>query len=285
MIIYIHGFGGSGEGSKAKAFRDYFNSIGETFLAPSLSFVPELAIKTLEELIDSYKGEVYLIGSSLGGYYTSYLAQHRYVKKVVLLNPSVNPTATLSSAVGDAPNFYDNSSFKWETKHLDMLKSYEVHDLERDKFMLLVQKGDELLDYKEAVEKYDGCKMLVEEGGSHGFDEIEKHFESIRKFFSVGNYFKHTMKPKDVGFSNKELAIRIGDLYYDALGDLLTDLANKLNEDAKADEKRGRKRLADNLQHAATSINNASMYIERAWGNCEVHTLEWLDKNGNNRDK
>ena len=285
MIIYIHGFGGSGEGSKAKAFRDYFHSIGETFLAPSLSFVPELAIKTLEELIDSYKGEVYLIGSSLGGYYASYLAQHRYVKKVVLLNPSVNPTMTLARAIGDAPNFYDNSSFTWETKHLDMLKSYEVHGLEMDKFMLFVQKGDELLDYKEAVEKYDGCNMLVEAGGSHGFNEIDKHFESIRMFFSVGNYFKHTMKPKGVGFSNKELAIKIGDLYYDALGDLLTDLANKLNEDAKADEKRGRKRLADNLQHSAISINNASIYIERAWGNCEEHTLEWLDKNGNNRDK
>ena len=71
MIIYIHGFGGSGEGSKAQAFRKYFNTIGETFIAPSLSYVPELAIKNLEELINSYKGEVYLIGSSLGGYRTT----------------------------------------------------------------------------------------------------------------------------------------------------------------------------------------------------------------------
>ena len=49
MIIYIHGFGGSGEGSKAKAFWDYFASIGEPYIAPSLSYVPELAIRTLEE--------------------------------------------------------------------------------------------------------------------------------------------------------------------------------------------------------------------------------------------
>ena len=71
MIIYIHGFGGSGEGSKAKAFRNYFASIKEPFIAPSLSYVPELAIRTLEELIDAYPGEVSLIGSSLGGYYAT----------------------------------------------------------------------------------------------------------------------------------------------------------------------------------------------------------------------
>ena len=56
MIIYIHGFGGSGEGSKAKAFREYYKKEG--FIAPSLSYVPQLAIKTLEELIESYDGKV-----------------------------------------------------------------------------------------------------------------------------------------------------------------------------------------------------------------------------------
>ncbi|OQX58978.1 MAG: hypothetical protein B5M52_04355 [Helicobacteraceae bacterium 4484_230] len=50
--------------------------------------------------------------------------------------------------------------------------------------MLLVQKGDELLDYREAVEKYDGCRMIIDEGGSHGFDGIERHFERIRIFFT-----------------------------------------------------------------------------------------------------
>jgi len=98
MIIYIHGFGGSGEGSKAKAFRKYFNSIGETFIAPSLSYVPELAIKTLEELIESYHGDVCLIGSSLGGYYTMYLAQ-KYNLKAVLINPSISPVQTLQRSL------------------------------------------------------------------------------------------------------------------------------------------------------------------------------------------
>ena len=83
MIIYIHGFGSSGEASKAKLFRKYFKSIGENFISPSLSYVPTLAIKTLEELIESYHEDVYLIGSSLGGYYSTYLSQKKEVKKVV----------------------------------------------------------------------------------------------------------------------------------------------------------------------------------------------------------
>ena len=184
MIIYIHGFGGSGEGSKAKAFRRYFNSMGEPFIAPSLSYVPELAVKTLEELIGSYREEVSLIGSSLGGYYATYLAKNMYVRNVALLNPSVHPTVTLGRAVGDAPNFYDESSYKWTQKHLEMLKKYETTQIEKHKLMLLVQKGDELLDYREAVEKYDGCRMIIDEGGNHGFDGIERHFERISIFFT-----------------------------------------------------------------------------------------------------
>ena len=87
MIIYIHGFGSSGQGGKANLFRDYFKSRGQSFIAPSLSYVPELAMSTLEELINSYD-EVELIGSSLGGYYSIYLAE-KYGLKAVLVNPAI----------------------------------------------------------------------------------------------------------------------------------------------------------------------------------------------------
>jgi predicted esterase YcpF (UPF0227 family) len=205
MIIYIHGFGGSGEGSKAKVFRNYFHSIGEDFIAPSLPYVPELAIKTLEELINSYKGNVYLIGSSLGGYYTTYLAKKMYVKKAVLLNPSVYPINTLQRSIGNAPNFYDQSYYSWSKRHLEMLKKYKVADISdyKHKLMLLTQKGDELLDYKEAVQKYEGCQQIVEEGGNHSFAGIEKHFETIREFFAVGDHFKHTSTVKGIGIDNR----------------------------------------------------------------------------------
>ena len=198
MIIYIHGFGGSGKGSKAKLFREYFKSIDEDFIAPSLSYVPELAIGTLEELIGSYHGDIYLIGSSLGGFYTTYLSQMPEVKKVVLINPATKPMETLKRALGDAPNFYDGSSYSWNQKHLEMLKKYEYRlpngSRQLEKFFVLLQKGDELLDYKDAKKKYEGAKVIIEDGGSHRFDNIERYFEEIRAFFEVDNYFKHTAK-------------------------------------------------------------------------------------------
>lgn len=183
MTLYIHGFGGSGEGYKAKAFRAYFK---EDFLAPSLSYVPDLAILTLKEIIEyalQKEEEVYLIGSSLGGYYTLYLS-HIYNLKAVLLNPSIYPYKTLKELPGFAPNFYDNSKFECKKEHLDMLKKYEV-DLyvNQQQLLLLCQKGDELLDYKQAVEKLPHARQIIEEGGNHGFENIESKFETIESFF------------------------------------------------------------------------------------------------------
>jgi len=180
MTIYIHGFGGSGEGVKAKLFREYFKSINKPFIAPSLSYVPELAISTLKELIESYS-DVTLIGSSLGGYYSIYLSQ-KYNIKATLLNPSIHPTITLKNSLGFPPNFYDESSFKWSETHLKMLEKLKSKVAKQELIMLLVQKGDDLLDYKEAVEYLPDSHMIVEDGGSHSFDGIEKQFKNIVEF-------------------------------------------------------------------------------------------------------
>jgi len=289
MIIYIHGFGSHGYGSKAKLFREYFKSIGEDFIAPSLSYVPELAMQTLEELIASYHGDVYLIGSSLGGFYATYLSQTREVKKVVLINPATSPMNTLQRATGDAPNFYDDSYFKWDEKHLKMLEKYVVEFPQgawtmREQFMVLLQKGDELLDYRDAEKKYKESKLIVEDGGSHSFDGIERHLENIRAYLAVGNHFKHTTKVKGVGFELDELAQRTGDLYYDNLAHFLDALSQKIKSDATADKQRGRKKLAHSLFKSAISLQESSKELNTAWQNCKIGTVRWMVENGFNKD-
>jgi hypothetical protein len=283
MVIYIHGFGGSGEGSKAKAFREYFKSIGEDFIAPSLSYVPELAINTLEELIESYHGDVYLIGSSLGGYYTMYLAQ-KYNLKAVLINPSINPDKTLQGSLGDAPNFFDESYYNWNEKHIEMLKSYKTQVAYQKNFKLFLQTGDELLDYNEALQHLADAYRTVEEGGSHSFDGIENHFESIRKFFAIGDFFKHTSKVKGVGFELDELANRIGDLYYDDLRDFLNSFAWKIERDAEADKERGREKLATALFETAQQLRKSAEHMNTATGIVMPHVFKWEVENGSNRD-
>lgn len=209
MIIYIHGYSGSGEGSKAKLFRNYYNSRGEKFIAPSLSYVPELAIKTLEELIVSCDNHdsVRLIGSSLGGFYAMYLAS-KYKLKAALINPAIYPDKTLGHKFGLIPNFYDNSSFLWNESHVKMLKKYELAHIDTSRFLLLVQKGDELLNYNDSVKKLDGCRQIIEEGGSHSFDNIEGHYKTITTFFSKESSLKELVEDytKDPDYYNDNRA-------------------------------------------------------------------------------
>ncbi len=182
MIIYIHGFGSSAQGTKSKQFREYFKKKGECFIAPSLSYVPELAISTLEDIIENCGCDVKLMGSSLGGFYALYLSQ-KYNLKAVLINPAVNAEVTLKRAIGHGINYYDNSTYEWNLLHVESLKKYKTTSVNQKNIMLLLQKGDDVLDYKEAEDFLPNSMMFIEEGGSHNFDGIERYYEKIREFF------------------------------------------------------------------------------------------------------
>ena len=180
MIIYIHGFSSSGNGAKAKAMRHYCQENNIAFMAPSLSYVPDLAIETLCDIIVSQTESVSLVGSSLGGYYALYLAQ-KYKLKVTLINPSIYPYKTLASYTGMVTNFYDGSHFEWSDGHVEMLKRYEV-EASNISVLLLLQKGDTLLDYQQALDKLPHAEAIVEEDGDHGFVAIARHFKKIVDF-------------------------------------------------------------------------------------------------------
>jgi predicted esterase YcpF (UPF0227 family) len=181
LTIYIHGFGGSGQGNKANLFREYYKSINKAFLAPSLSYIPDLAISTLQEIIELHNRKVTLIGSSLGGYISIYLA-HQYNLKTILINPAVNTPVTLEKYLGEAPNFYDESRFEWNQNHIEMLKRFDISRIDGELFMTLLQMGDKILDCKEAETKLKDSKLVIENGGNHSFEGIEKHFKEIEKF-------------------------------------------------------------------------------------------------------
>ncbi len=185
MVLYIHGFASSGLGVKASLFREFYHNKNKKFFAPSLSFIPDLAIHTLEETIQNCNDEeISLIGSSLGGYYSIYLAD-KYNLKAVLINPSTKPWETLKKVLGKTYSYYDKQSgFFWEEKHIDMLLKYKIKKLKKENFFTLLQTGDETLDYKIAKEYLNGSKMVVEEGGSHDFDGIERYFKDINNFFN-----------------------------------------------------------------------------------------------------
>lgn len=181
MIIYIHGFGSSGFGGKATLFKEYFE---EEIIMPSLSYVPALAISTLEELIELFQErdeEVSLVGSSLGGYYAIYLAQ-KYDLKAVLINPAIKPYVTLDK-IGMATNYFDYSSFEVTSEHMTTLKKIDVTQIQnQEKFLVLLQTGDEVLDYNEAAEKLSESELVIDEGGNHSFESIDRYFRRIDSF-------------------------------------------------------------------------------------------------------
>lgn len=184
MILYIHGFGSSGHGGKATLFKEYFE---DEVITPSLSYVPNLAIDTLEQIIEMLleKGEnVGLVGSSLGGYYSIYLA-NKYNLKAVLINPAIYPYKTLDK-IGMATNYYDGSSFEVTRNHIESLKSYEVENIKsQENFLTLLQTEDEVLDYTQAEEKLIESELVIEEGGNHSFENIESYFRKIGSFLGV----------------------------------------------------------------------------------------------------
>ncbi len=178
--IYIHGFGGSGLGIKAGFFREHF---GDTIICPSLSYVPSLAIDTLKQLIEQMIDHttVTLIGSSLGGYYATYLSEH-YGIKAVLINPSIQPYETLEKVLGSAYNYHDGSHFEWLGQHIRALREYEVQEITPQQYLVLLQTADELLDYSVAQRKFEDATIIVDEGGNHSYENIESKFELIESF-------------------------------------------------------------------------------------------------------
>tara|TARA_R110002126_G_scaffold98045_1_gene228048 strand:+ start:7788 stop:8342 length:555 start_codon:yes stop_codon:yes gene_type:complete len=179
MIIFIHGFGSDGHGSKATLLRQYCAEQHIPFIAPSLSTIPDLAISTLEELIQQWQphGEVKLVGSSLGGFYAMYLA-NKYGLAVVLINPAIAPGTTLGRKIGEGINFYDGSRFECTEQHVQSLNKYQCA-FSGHRCLLLLQTGDAVLDYRQAVAALPDARQVVEQGGDHGFAGFARYLTEI----------------------------------------------------------------------------------------------------------
>lgn len=178
MLLYIHGFRTTSHSHKAVLLKDHYQ---DHIIASAHSYVPDEAIKNLEENIDTYN-ITGIIASSIGGYYATYLSQKHDIK-TVLINPSVKPYETTRRYLGENER-QDGMIFTWEEEHLAMLENYKIarSDLKRDNFFLFLQTGDEVLDYRVAQEFYAGSKHILEEGGNHRFDRFERYFDDVSEF-------------------------------------------------------------------------------------------------------
>lgn len=183
-IFYLHGFNSSPASAKARMFVDYCHQRDIDVTVPSLPYDPARAMTLLEGLIDSTKTEkVLLVGSSLGGYYATWLAQ-RYNLPVALVNPAVAPFEDMGKKfLGWQKNIYTAEEYEFTQTHLDYLRTLSIKKINNPaNFLLLVQTGDKVLDYRLAVVLYAGCTQVVQTGGSHSFDNCASVFPIIMRF-------------------------------------------------------------------------------------------------------
>jgi predicted esterase YcpF (UPF0227 family) len=189
VIIYIHGFNSSALSFKAGLLRRRMAELrrGCELACPELAHRPADAMRQLEALVEeSLEGGVALIGSSLGGYYATWLAE-KYGVRAVLVNPSVRPYVTLAKYVGPQVNLYTNSHYELTTGDIAALRALEVERITPERYLLMVQTGDEVLDYRDAVERYRGAAQHVTQGGDHGFSSFGEHLDEALRFCGVGN--------------------------------------------------------------------------------------------------
>ncbi len=170
-LLYIHGLNSSPISNKATQLTAMMASLGlsEQLRVPELHHHPRQAIAQLNAAIDELGGRPLLVGSSLGGYYATHLAE-RHGLKAVLINPVVNPHQLFDGFLGTQQNLYTGETWELTHDHVAALAELEV-PAPRDpqRIQVWLQTGDETLDYRRAQAFYRACALRIEAGGDHGF--------------------------------------------------------------------------------------------------------------------
>ena len=185
-VLYIHGFNSSPLSLKAELTKQYLLQFNDKVLfhCPQLKSSPDEAIRQLETIILSEpQQQWFLVGSSLGGYFSTYLAE-KYNLRAVLINPAVRPFDLLVDYLGQQENPYTNEVYQVTEKHMHQLKSSFCEKISQKQYMVMVQTGDEVLDYQQAVDKYHGCQLIVQSGGDHSFVNYQVMLSAMMNFLS-----------------------------------------------------------------------------------------------------
>lgn len=182
LIIYLHGFCSSPASWKSRLLAEEMarRGMADQFVCPQLSPVPDEAVASVSHLIEAASGPVTLVGSSLGGHYANFLAE-KHGLNAVLINPAAVDRLNLAKFVGEHANFHTGESFIFSEDHAAQLLA-QVSRPTPGRYWLLLETGDEVLDYRQAQDFYKGCRQTVLEGGDHGFASFAQFMPQIIEF-------------------------------------------------------------------------------------------------------
>jgi len=189
MIVYLHGFNSTPHSTKARTLQRHLEQQGraDRFLCPALPHRPAAAMRLVEGVLAGCdRDAVTLVGSSLGGFYATWLAE-RWSVRAVLLNPAVHPQRDLGAYLGPQRNLYSGEAYELTTGHLDELDALWCARVQPARYLLIAETGDEVLDYREAVLRFRGARQIVVPGGDHTLQCFAAQIPAILAFAGMGS--------------------------------------------------------------------------------------------------
>jgi predicted esterase YcpF (UPF0227 family) len=188
-VLYLHGFRSSPQSTKARqvaaVMATQFPHI--TWWCPQLPPSPKAAAELIAEGTAEWPAHsMAVIGSSLGGFYATWLAAQRGCK-AVLLNPAIHPARDLAKYIGEQTAWHDPAErFHFAPEFVDELRVLEVGPIPHpERVWALIAKGDEVLDWREMRARYPGSHQVVMEGGDHAISNFETYLPQVLDFLDL----------------------------------------------------------------------------------------------------
>jgi uncharacterized protein len=191
-LLYLHGFRSSPQSTKARQFSDWVHAHRPDihWWCPQLPPSPRDAIALLAQgTADWPLARTAVIGSSLGGFYATVLAERwAHAGRVVVLNPAVHPDRDLADRIGETTAWHSDERFFFRPEYIADLRDMRPSAITQPHLCFaVIAKGDEVLDWRDMAARYAGCPMQVLEGNDHALSDFEASFTAVRDFLGLEN--------------------------------------------------------------------------------------------------
>ena len=188
-LLYLHGFRSSPLSAKAQkvAARVHSRNPDVTWWCPQLPPSPRLAMEAVMQGIALWPREsMAVIGSSLGGFYATCVAQQTGCP-AVLLNPAVHPARDLAAYIGEQTQFHNpEERFFFQPAFVDELRALDAGLLRHpERVFAIIAKGDEVLDWREMTGRYPGARIKLLAGGDHALSDFDDHLDELFGFIGL----------------------------------------------------------------------------------------------------
>jgi len=188
-LLYLHGFRSSPRSTKAQLVQERIaqRHPGVTLWCPQLPPSPREAMEMVMRGIAAWPRErMAVIGSSLGGFYASWVAEQTGCRAAVL-NPAVYPARDLAQYIGEHASWHNpEETFYFRPEYVEELRALGNAAISRpERYYALIAKGDEVLDWREMSAHYLGAQGRLLESSNHAITEFADHLDDVLAFLDL----------------------------------------------------------------------------------------------------